>query len=408
MTRAPSVQPFHGLTVLDLGRVWIGPTVSHLLSDFGARVIEVRSRSVDVVSEDRFGNFIPLEYDRSVREYTDISRNRESITLNFLKPEGIDLFKQLLPHADVLVENFAVRVMRNFDLGYDTVHAINPRLVMMSMSAAGQTGPWKDALTYAPSLTALYGGKSLIGYPDQERVLEDASEMDPMNGIYAVIALSVALRHRLRTGEGSYIDLAQGEAMLQGIAETALDYVMNGRVATVAGNRHPLMCPHSYFPTAEGGWVSIAVATNEEWQALCGVLGKPDWGSEPAYADLEGRHAHEAVINEAIAAFTRQHDSPAVTSMMQEAGVAAYPAHDGYGLMADPHLAARRAEMVIEDSDIEPSQVWYGIPWKLHGTPGSIKSPTPPYGADNEKVFGEWLGFSPAEVERLRDEQVIY
>ena len=408
MTDGTGIQPLRGLVVLDLGRVWIGPTVSHLLSDFGARVIEVRSRSVDVLSEDRFGNFIPLDYDRSVREYTDISRNRESITLNFLKPEGIDLFKRLLPHVDVLVENFAARVMRNFKLEYETLRTVNPRLVMMSMSAAGQTGPWRDALTYAPSLTALYGGKSLIGYPDNQRVLEDASEMDPMNGIYAVIALCVALRHRQRTGEGAYIDLAQGEAMLQGIAETTIDYVMNGRTATVAGNRHHLMAPHSYFPAAGGTWVSIAVATDEEWRSLCAVIGKPEWATDPAYADLAGRHQHEAVINEALAAFTRDQDAEAVTETLQAAGIAAYPAHDGYGLMADPHLAARRADMAIEDPDIDPAQVWYGIPWKLRGTPGSIKSPTPPYGADNERILGDWLGLSATEIQRLQDEQVVY
>ncbi len=318
MTDDAPVQPLRGLVVLDLGKVWIGPTVAHLLSDFGARVIEVRSRAVDVLDEDRFGNFIPLAYDRSVREYTDISRNRESITLNFLRPAAIELFKRLLPHVDVLVENFAVRVMRNFNLEYETIRAINPRLIMMSMSAAGQTGPWRDALTYAPSLTALYGGKSLIGYPDNQRVLKDASEMDPMNGIYAVIALCVALRQRQRTGEGAYIDLAQGEAMVQGIAETTLDYVMNGRTATVAGNRHHLMAPHSYFPQPGIRRSRSRWRRTRSGDRCARSSASRSGRNEPGVRGFTGRHQHEPTINQAIAAFTRDQDAEAVTLTLQD------------------------------------------------------------------------------------------
>lgn len=402
------MQPLRGLVVLDLSKVWIGPTVSHLLSDFGARVIEIRSRAVDIAEEDRFGNFVPLAYDGSIREYTDISRNRESVTLNLTKPEGIEIFKRLVPHVDMVVENFSARVMGKFGLSYDTLSAINPRLIMLSMTAAGQTGPWRTALTYAPSLTALYGGKSLIGYPDNQRVLEDASEMDPMNAIYGVIALCMAVRHRHRTGEGGYIDLAQGEAILQGIADATLDYTMNGHNTTVTGNHHHLLAPHSTYPTTGGTWVSIAVATGEEWRALCAAIGKPAWATDPGFADVAGRHEHEVEIDAAIAAFTSNQDAQAVTEALQAAGVAAYPVHDGYGLMADPHLAARRSDLLLEVEGIDREQIWYGIPWQLRGTPGSIKSATPPYGAQNEKILGEWLGLSTADVQRLREEQVVY
>jgi len=376
-----------------------------LLSDFGADVIEVRTNARPV---DRFGAFLPIDPE-SVASYNSVSRNRRSVTLNLTEPGARDLCLRLVDWADIVLENFQPGVMHKFGLDADILLDRNPRLIMVSLSAAGQFGSWADAVTYGPSLTALYGQKSLLGYDEEGEPQEDAGEADPLFSGYALLPILGALRLRRSSGHGMYIDMAEGEAVLATLAEPLLELQLHGAVSAPIGNRHRLKAPRDLFPCkGEDSWIAIAIGEDEHWNALCRVAGHPEWATDKRFADAEQRDRYHRAVYEAISAWTRQLDGYRLTEELQSVGIPAYPVLDVIGTLSDPHLTARRADVRVDAPDIEAGQIIYGIPWKLHRTPGSIRRPTPEYGMHNQEVYCETLGLSKTEFADMVARRVIY
>jgi benzylsuccinate CoA-transferase BbsF subunit len=409
--------------VLDLGQVWAGPLLGQYLGDMGAEVIRVESAMRQGMQS---GARTPVTDPEDPRAWLAMARNRRSITLNLASTEGAELFKALVAHSDVLLENFSPRAMRKLGLDYPVLARVNPRLIMASLSAAGQYGPWHDLLTYGPSLTALYGMKSLLAYHDDPAIQEDVADLDPTAATYAFFAILSALEYRERTGLGQYIDMAQGEAGFCSLGEAVMDYFMNGRVARPMGNRHPAMAPHgiyrckdegadsdpihpsSFIPHPSDEWVAIAVETDDEWRALCRVMGEPAWSGDTRFADTWGRLHHQDELDERLSAWTCQYSSTELTERLQAAGVAAFPVLTALRIVEDEHLRARRRDVQIAAEHLDRDLVVYGIPWKLSGTPGAIRRPVVPPGTDNGYVFGELLHLPESEIRRLIDEHVLY
>jgi len=410
--------PLRTLRVLDHGHVWAGPLLAGGFVDMGAEVIKINAPARDS-GISMGGRQLPglvakgAVIDREdPQHYHGFDRGKMSITLNLRDERGIELYKRLVETTDVIVENFSPGVMADLGLGYEVLNPINPRIILASLSATGATdGPWRDLITYGPSLAALYGIKSLLGYTDDPMPREDTADLDPTAAAHAFVAILAALEYRERTGLGQHIDMAQGEATLQRIGEPLMDYLMNGRVAGPQGNRYPGIAPHGIY-RAEGddNWISISVRSDEEWVALLGVAAAAAGELTAAkFATREQRLSSQDDLDAAVEAWTSKLDAMELTQALQGAGVPAYPVMGPTELVVDENFdAIRRQHVEIADGlPVTIDQIYTGIVWKLPKSPGVIQGPLPELGGVNDHVFGELLGLSSAEREALQADGVI-
>ena len=409
------VLPMAGLRVLDHGHVWAGPLLAQMLGDFGAEVIKIRAPNrpsgVAMAGQSSVGTAAGAQAG-DARKFHGWDRGKLGITLDLASEEGRALYLRLVGAADIVIENFAPRVMPGLGLSYDVLAEANPRIIMASLSAAGATeGPWRDLLAYGPSLSALYGVKSLQGYRDDPRPREDTADLDPTAAAHGFVAICAALEYRDRSGRGQHIDLAQGEAAMQRIAEPILDFLLNGRVASTQGNRYPGVAPHGVYPAAgEDRWIAIVAPDDEAWSALVAVAGEaaPQLAEE-RFASLEGRLEDQDALDEAIAGWTRERDAGAATRALQAAGVAASPVMDPLQILLDENFAALRAAHVRVETayDLTVDQIYQTVPWKLPASPGRVRLPTPELGEHNADLYGRLLGLDAADLEGLRERGVI-
>ena len=401
--------PFERIRVLDFGWVWAGAVLGHVLADMGADVIKVESRRrLDPARQGR-----PIIGDTPDPEqnplYHNVNRGKRSITVDMRHPKGRTLLEQPVRISDFVVENMSPHAMTDAGLDYPRLRDVNPQIIMLSCPLAGQYGPLNELRGYGNAAGALVGLDSLGAGPDGDEFCGfNHVQGDPSSGQFGVIAALAALHHRLHTGEGQYIDLSMWEAVGTMMGEATMDYVMNGRVAEARGNRHSVMAPHGIYPCrGDDDWVSIAVGTQEEWNALRAALGDPLWAGEERYADSYRRRRHREELDRHIAGWTSTRDAYEITQVLQAAGVAAMPCLDQRGRYFDPHLRARECYVDV-DHPVLGTEPLYGIPYKLSETPGRIRRHAPLMGEDNHYVFGELLGLSLEERNSLIEEKVLY
>lgn len=391
--------PLEGIRVIDLTQVRAGPVLARYLADYGADVIVVdtdsRPRSSYVVAD----SDSPLQWE-------SLYRNRRSVHLNLRTPDALILFKRLLKTADLLIDNFSPRVMPNFGLSYEQLSAENPQLIIAALSAAGRSGPWVDLLSYGPSLTALYGSKSLHGYPPDE-VMEDGADLDPISSSYAMLVIMAAINHRDRTGRGQMIEIAQGELALCGVAEAVIEYVWNGRNMSPQGSLNRMLAPNGMYACAgEDRWIAISCGAEDEWRALVHSADHPQWLTDERFSTAADRRGHRIDLDQAISAWTRGHEAEALATYLQEAGVAAHPVVTTAELLADPHIVHRRQHFRLNER-FEPDQLYYGNPWHLSLARPLLRYPAPVPGEHSEEIFSSLLGLSSEEVKRYQRDGVI-
>ena len=244
--------PLSGIRVVDHGHVWAGPLLGMSFRDMGAEVIKIQSpgtsSGVSMAGQGMPGTAATQIDSHDQMNYHTLDRGKKSLTLNLKTIEGKEIYKRLIKLSDVVIENFSSRTMESLGLTYKVLNELNPRIIMASLSATGSTcGPWKELVSYGPSLSALYGIKSLLGYHESDQPVEDQAELDPTAAGHAFLAVLAALEMRERTGKGQHIDMSQGESGMQRIAEPIMDFFFNGRVATTQGNRYPRIVPHGYL-----------------------------------------------------------------------------------------------------------------------------------------------------------------
>jgi benzylsuccinate CoA-transferase BbsF subunit len=401
--------PLEGLRVANFGWVWAGPVVGQTLAFLGAEVYKIESRArIDFTRTlPPFGEGI-RDPNRSLSNNACWAGNG-SVTLNLRKPDARELALRLVACSDVVVENFIPGVMESLGLGWDELRKVRPDLVMLSMSAAGPTGPLRGVRTYGLSLTSMTGLDSLTGYVGGPPIPVENAFSDPYNGVMGAFAILVALAHRERTGEGQHVDYSQLEAVMQMTAPAFMDYVLNARVGGPKGNRHPLGAgaPHGVFPcSGEDRWISIAVLSDEEWRGLRAALGDPEWARDPALADGVARVARIEELHDRLAAWTRDHDARALAERLQQHGVAAAPVLCVADLLDDPQLRARGTFVEVEHP-LGFRETLYAPYVKTSRSRADVQ-PGPMIGRDNERVFRGLLGLPEAEYRRLVDEQVIY
>jgi benzylsuccinate CoA-transferase BbsF subunit len=412
------VRPLDGIRVLDFGWVAVGPVIGSLLGEMGAEVIKIESSrrldycrllppTVSVRREQSDGTPAAPDLDM-VSMFHNYNRGKLGITVDLQHPGAPALLGRLVARSDVVLENFSPGVLRRIGLHYEALRALRPDLVMISCSAAGQDGPWSELKTFAPSLSSLAGLEELIGYPG-ERVLGALAYgyADPSNAHHGALGVLAALWHRQRTGKGQSIDMSQLEATVGLTVEPLMDWFMNERVWGCQGNDHLSMAPHGNYPCrGDDAWVSIAVEDGDAWGRLIAALGNASWAREPRFATLAGRRAHRGELDARLAEWTREQTPWEVTEILQRAGVAAFPVYGLAEQAADPHFQARGLMARPEHPRIGPMEV-YAHPIRLSATPGEVTGTAPMLGEHNHQVFGELLGLTDDEIERLRAEGVI-
>ena len=314
--------------------------------------------------------------------------------------------KELAAHSDVVVDNFATGVTDRLGLGPDAFHAVNPELIVASISGYGKTGPLREYIGYGPAIVPLGGITSLTGYDDGVPQEVGVSYGDPNGGIYAAFAIVSALSARRRFGGGQVIDLSLWEAMAHSGIEGWMGHIA-GAGYDPMGNRDPRFAPHNLYRCAgEDAWVAIAVTCNEQWKALAQAIGRPELALDDGYRDLTGRKLHEDKIDRIIGEWCAIRDRWAVTRHLQSANVPAFPSLGSKDLTEDVHLIERGYFSRLDHPEVGV-RTHAGIPWRLTNSPNGVRSPAPCLGADTDAVLGQLLGLSRAETEKLRNADVL-
>lgn len=384
----------------------VGPMAARQFALLGAQVIKVESRTaVDGLRIAR--NPITLEYlgPDEVARVNYYNLNKNSLGLNLKKPEAIALVKRLIAISDVMIDNFAAGVIDRLGLGYDVVKELRPDIVMVSASGSGRTGPEGAMLANAPIFGALSGLGELTGYPD-DVPHGFRGTADAINGMTVFFSVMAALLHRKRTGQGQYIDYSSREGLSCLISDALMDYTLNGHIQGRQGNQDDLMAPHNcYRCQGQDKWLSVAIGSEEEWQALVKAMGSPAWSQEARFGTMASRKAHEEELDRLVQAWTVNYTHYQAMAILQPAGVAAFPSFSGEDVFADAHLQSRELFEVVEHPCSGPSLV-IRCPWRLSATSSQIDRPGPIMGEHTSYILTELLGLSAPELARLAEAQV--
>jgi crotonobetainyl-CoA:carnitine CoA-transferase CaiB-like acyl-CoA transferase len=410
--------PLAGLRIVDLTAFWAGPIVTSVFADLGADVIKVES--IQRPDGMRFAGAVRKEplWERSA-VFHGVNCNKRGITLDLDAPEGRELLLRLADGGDVLIENFSARVMDHFGLGWETLHARNPRLVMTRMPAWGLDGPWRDRVGFAPNVEQVSGLAWLTGYPDLPLVVRGAC--DPFGGMHAAFATLLALLHREETGLGQLVELPLVEPALNAAAEQVIEWTKHGVLLPRLGNRGPYAAPQGVyrcrnvrmapdpnrtFGDSETSWLAVAVATDAQWEGLRRALGNPPALRDPALATAAGRHAAHDAIDRALSAWCAQRSCTDAESALLAAGVPAAACIDAHALLPNPQLAARRGYTTLAHP-VSGATRYPELPLQFSAWPRPLRrTPPPTLGQHNDEVLRE-LGLSAAEIAELRAKRVI-
>ena len=413
--------PLEGVRILDLTLVWAGPYTTTLLSDLGAEIIRVEStqffppltRGVMAHPTQAFiDNFLVMVAglpDRKVGErpwnrsplFNSHARNKLSMTVDLLKPEGKEVFRRLVEVSDVLVENNPTETMEKLGITYEALKEIKSDFIMVRMPAFGNTGAYKNYRGFAPMNEDVAGHNSLRGYSDMDATsITAVYAADAAAGAGGAFAVLSALHYRRRTGSGQLVELAQVENFFPYLGQATLDYTMNNRVQTTLGNRHPYAVQGCYPCQGDDRWVCITIFDDSEWAAFSGALGDPEWAREERFGGAHGRLEHQDEIDRHISQWTSQQDHKEVMRLLQAAGVAAGPVMDQRDAYDDPHLSQRGVfqEAYQEDTG---THLYPGAPFKMSHTPPRIRRGPVRLGEDNEYVYKTLLRYSDREYAEL-------
>jgi benzylsuccinate CoA-transferase BbsF subunit len=383
--------------VIDLTRAWAGPFCTRLLADYGAEVIKVESGLFDTQREGRAGT------------YTEFNRNKLSITIDLHNAEGQGLIKRLAAMTDVVVNNYRPGTLERFNLGYEELRKINPRIVVLSMPGYGSTGPARDYASHGAQLMADSGMYYIWGHPDTPVEMRGKVAIpDFLAGAQGALAVLASLHARDATGVGQEIEIAQSEALAAALGIGLLDSNVNGRDWRPAGNRKPYAAPHDVYPCqGRDSFCAIVCTSDEQWRVLTGIIGRPDLASDVRFVDLDSRTANIDELDAIIASWTEGRSPRQVMYELQKAGIAASAVQSGEDVYFDVHLRDRGFVVPVDDPDSGQMDV-SGLSIRLSLTPGrQVMTGRPVFAGANDYVFNSLLGISSDERRRLEEAGAI-
>ena len=404
-------RPLEGIRIADLTMIWAGPYAAKILADQGAEVIKIESpKAWDNIRTLLPPPMAPGEHWWNTNFYFhEYSRNKKSLTLDLASAEGKAVFAELLPHCDVVIENYRTDVMDNLGLGYDWLREQRGDIIVVGMAGFGKTGPERNAVGYGPIIEMLSGLTSTSGYGDDGTPYKSGiSYGDPIAGTAAAAAVATALIHRHRTGRGQYIDLAQREVMTTMLGEFFMDWSMNRRLPEHQGNRHDWMAPHNLYPTAgEDQWIAICVRNDAEWESLKHVMGGPEWAEGDEYSDQILRWEHRDALDARIADWTRRQPKAGLFDQLRSRKIPSSPVWTCLEMInEEPHLKARGFYEPLRHPEVG---IWmvHGWLWRTGGAGPCVLAPAPDFGQHNAEILGGLLGISDAEQQALADAGII-
>lgn len=390
--------PFHDITVLDLTRVLSGPYCTMLLGDLGARVIKIEQPG----KGDDTRPWGPPFLGGESAYYLSINRNKESVTLDFKKPQGRAVLDRLIAKADVVVENFRPGTLERMKLDYATLSKTYPRLIYCSLSGFGHSGPRSSEAGYDAVLQAEGGLMSLTGSPDVPPFRLGVAIADIASGMFAAQGVTAALYARERTGRGQHVDIAMLDTVAAMLTYQAGIYFATGAPPVRMGNRHPTIVPYETF-TASDGEFMLAVGTDDQWKKFCGIAGI-DLGD--AFATNRGRVTGYQELRPKVAEALKKHPREYWIDRLRGAGVPCGSVRNLQEVFADPQIAAR--DMVVPMTHPAAGDIRVlGSPLKLSDTPASQRTPPPTLGQHTDRVLQQDLGLSADAVRDLRAGGVI-
>ncbi|MFY0691717.1 MAG: CoA transferase [Paracoccaceae bacterium] len=381
-----------GLRVLDLSRVRAGPQCCRVLADFGANVVKIDApEGLDAnagVSGSRDG------YDM-----LNLHRNKRSMTLNLKHPEGKALFLDMVKHADIVVENFRPKVKNRLGLDYEALSAVNPRIILASISGFGQDGPYENKAGFDQIAQGMGGLMGVTGFPGEAPTRAGTAVADLSAGLYAATGILVALAERAVSGKGQWVQTSLLQAQIALMDFQAARYLVDGEVPGRAGNDHPTVTPMGVVATRDGH-INLGVGGDGQWRALCTALGREDWGADPAYAAMDDRTAHREEIWALLRPVFAEKTSAEWIEILDACGVPAGPIYSMDEVFDDPQVQSLgMAPSVTHPRRGEVRLV--GQPIDLSRTPAAVVSATPDAGEHTDEVLEEY-GIAAERVAMLR------
>ncbi|WP_025599190.1 CaiB/BaiF CoA transferase family protein [Burkholderia sp. WSM2230] len=393
--------PLQGIRVVEIGTLIAAPFAARLMAEFGADVVKIEAPET--------GD--PLRKWRKLHEGTSLwwylqSRNKKSVCVNLKSPDGVEIVKRLAAEADVVIENLRPGALEKLGIGWDVLHAINPKLTMVRISGYGQSGPYRDRPGFGAIGEAMGGIRYTTGEVDGAPARVGVSLGDSLASLHGVIgALMSLLRVKTGQGDGQVVDVSLVESVFNLMESLVPEYDLLGHVRERSGGALPGIAPSNTYPTEDDGYVVIAGNSDPIFRRLMQVIDRPDLADDPALAHNDGRARQCAMLDEAIAAWTSHHSTDDVLAALERAEVPAGRIYSVADIVADPHYQAR--DMLLQAQLPGGASVKMpGIVPKLSDTPGEVRWQGPALGEHTGSVLGE-LGFAREEIERLRREGAV-
>lgn len=383
-----SKPPLAGIRVVELARILAGPWAGQQLADLGADVIKVESPEGDDTR--KWGPPFVESHDGenlSAAYYHACNRGKRSVVVDFSTPEGAETVRKLVSTADVLIENFKLGGLKKYGLDYDSLKALNPRLVYCSITGFGQTGPYAPRAGYDFIVQGMSGLMSITGPAGGEPQKVGVAVTDIFTGLYSVIAIQAALRHAEATGQGQHIDMALLDAQMSVLANQNLNYLVSGKPPVQMGNAHPNIAPYEVLPVSDGHFI-LAVGNDGQFRKFCAVVGLDALSSDPLFATNAGRVANRVALREKIVASLARFDRATLLSALEKESVPASPINDIGQAFADPQAIARGMRLDLDDGQGNrlPS---VRAPMLFSQTPLTYERPSPRLGEHTAEILAE-------------------
>ncbi len=395
--------PLEGIRVIEMGSLIAGPFCGQMLGDFGAEVIKVETpKGGDPMRV--WGRHKP---GGKSLWFPVIARNKKSVTLDLRQLEGQELARELISRADILVENFRPGTLEGWGLGWEELHRLNPKLIMVRVSGYGQNGPLSARAGFGSVGEALGGLRYLSGEPDRAPVRVGVSIGDALAGTLGALGAMMALFHRERTnGTGQMVDISLFEAVLTYMECLIPEFAIAGEIRERSGSILPGIAPSNTYPTLDASWVVIGGNNDNVFRRLCAAMGQPELADDPKYSTHDARGANMLELDDLIARWTGSLEAETVVQILDKAGVPGSKIYNARDMLSDPHFVARASIVRLLHPELGEFPMQNVAP-KLSHTPGEVRSLGPELGQHNQEVYGELLGRSLEVIAEFKTRGII-